>query len=575
VRTKAAEGNIAMKLGLFASSPSSASSTSFSSLYPLGLGAVALALAVGCSSSSPPGSLFNGGQDGGVPNGPPHALGVILLGESHFSGAGSATPVVLASFFPDASTKPVVCSTTIDGCTVPTLPTCDGKAGPLCAQNQVCSLDATCHASCIQACTLGCASDEECYFASPNAPACRKVETFDAGAIAFAGTTTPITLYPPYSFAGSGSGSPFLAKSSLEVQGSGATGAGFAPFDERFTATTFMQTSPALSTLSPSVIFGAGPIPVGWVPGNDTVVVSVSGPLGSATCAATDALGTFSVPRSVVTAVSGVAGTPSLTVSVSRERVEEKTDGRTKGTMVTATVQPVGYLDLTTSSTESFSFQGCSGGETMCGVQCVSLLSSSTNCGSCGVSCGTSYCNQGTCFNTTTCGVGLTSCNGACVSLTTSPSNCGACGNSCPVGETCSGGTCAISGTCGSLTSCPDGCENLLTSVSDCGSCGYSCAVGQVCSGGNCITSSTTCSSCESTAETGLCATYYTTCADDATCTDYESCMSSCAGSTTCQSSCASSYPTGQSEAEQLQSCICSQQCSSSCATDAFCTTAL
>ena len=47
---------------------------------------------------------------------------------------------------------------------------------------------------------------------------------------------------------------------------------------------------------------------------------------------------------------------------------------RRTGTLVTATVQPIGYLDLTTSSTETFEVQGCPGNETACGAGCVDTL---------------------------------------------------------------------------------------------------------------------------------------------------------------------------------------------------------
>src|SRR5262249_26297785 len=163
--------------------------------------------------------------------------------------------------------------------TLPMPAQCDGRHAPTCQTDEVCTLDEACKPTCRKPCTMECGTGEECYFATPTAQACRKVESFDAGALAFAGTTTPITLYPPYSFVGETSGAPFLAGAQIEVQGSGATVAGFDKFDETFHATTFLQTVPALDKLPLSQVWGAGDIPIGWLPGSDDVVISVSGPL--------------------------------------------------------------------------------------------------------------------------------------------------------------------------------------------------------------------------------------------------------------------------------------------------------
>ena len=316
---------------------------------------IALALATaGCSSSDSKGALFAGdggtnGNDGGTTTStdPPHALGIVALGESHESGGTTSTPFVSASFIPDATTA-ASCTQSIAGCTVPMVATCDGKTGPLCGADEVCALDSSCTATCQTPCTVQCAVGEECYFVTPGSQACRTIEAFNAGALAFAGTTTPLTLYPPYTFEPTGSGSLFLAGAQLEVQGSGATGAGFAAFDQKFTATTFLQTSPSLSTLQASQVWGSGPIPVGWAPGNDSIVVTVSGPLGLAQCPATDSSGQFQVPRAVVNAVLGSGG-QSITVSVTREHNDIDKNAKTQGTLTAETVQPIGFLEVSTS----------------------------------------------------------------------------------------------------------------------------------------------------------------------------------------------------------------------------------
>jgi hypothetical protein len=493
---------------------------------------LALVALTGCSGSSntPIGDSPDGGGGGpGAASDPPHALGTITLGEAHVAG-GTSSPIVAASFVPDSSMSKS-CTTTIAGCQIPMIPTCDGRSGPACKMDEICTLDSSCAATCQKPCSMTCPTGQECYYPTPTVQACRMIETFDAGALAFSGTTTPLTLYPPYSIAGEGAGAPFLAGASIEVQGSGATVAGFDRFDETFKATTFIQTVPSLSSLSSTQIWGAGSIPVGWLPGSDSILVGVTGALGAASCPADDASGHFDIPRQVVTAVTGAAGASSLSISVTRQRVETKKDAKTKGTLSTATVQPVGFLQLTTSSTESASFAGCGAGYAMCAQGCVDVTSSATDCGSCGHACPSGeYCSGGVCYGTSNgCSAGYTLCGGVCVNTSTSPTNCGYCGNVCASGSTCSAG--------------------------------------------QCTGSSSTCSQCESSAESGTCAKQYTACVNDSQCSSFTSCYQSCSSTdTTCKSSCINAYPTGASEAQSLQSCLCNTACSSVCSGDATCT---
>ncbi len=360
----------------------------------------ALLAPIGCGSTS------NGAQpfgDGGTPDGgggpaeepqdPPHALGSIFLGETHAAGKSTVTPIVSAAFVPDTAGATKACTKTIAGCELFVAPSCE------CNDGEVCTMDSACKSKCVKPCTASCKSDEECYFATSSTAACRKREAFNAGALAFAGTTTPITLFPPYSFTATDMhGAPFLAGAKIQVQASGATEAGFEKFDETFTATSFLQTNPSLDKIAKSTVFGSGSVPIGWEPGADAIVITVSGPGGSATCKADDAAGKFDLPRTVIQAVSGEAGgTPTLALSVSRQRKEVKKDLKTKGTMTTATVQSLGFVELTTASMESTSFVGCYSGETMCDDECVDLRSSSENCGACGHVCSGGYCESGKC----------------------------------------------------------------------------------------------------------------------------------------------------------------------------------
>ncbi|MFO0578263.1 MAG: hypothetical protein U1A78_30020 [Polyangia bacterium] len=334
----------------------------------------------------------------------PHALGQIVLGESHSPGGGTASPRVSAGFIPDTKAAKKKCTMMIAGCEIGMTPKCGTTPDGGCDfinKREVCQFDDSCQAKCVKLCDARCGADEECYFPSPDAPSCRKRETFDAGALSFAGTTTSITLFPPYSFTSMGNGAPFLEKSELTVQASGATTAGFDAFTHKFTATTYLRTEPALNKITKAQAFGTGPVPVKWVPGADQIVLTVSGPAGAATCAAKDETGSFDVPREVVAAVVGDRTdiNQSLAISVMRQRKEVKKGQKTKGMLLTQMVQPDGWLELTTTSSESASFTGCSAGTALCGGDmCVDVRYDEENCGKCGNACASSdRCSNGKC----------------------------------------------------------------------------------------------------------------------------------------------------------------------------------
>jgi hypothetical protein len=291
--------------------------------------ALALSFLLACSGtdpSSPIGSsdstVKNAESDGGVApdvdvDGP-HALGTIVLGESHASGTSTPRRIVAVSFVPDAALSRV-------------------------ATRNVAGCEHTPAAT-----------------AAPKAPDAGASESFDAGPVAVSGATTPITLYPPYTYEGDTDGAPFLAGAKLEVQGSGAVGAGFEKFDETFTATQFLQTSPALAQLPRTSVFGTGSLPVAWAAGGDDIFITVSGAGGALRCKASDAEGRFEIPREVIKTALG--GSTNLSLSVARERTETKKGKKTRGELTGATVQPTGWLALTTTSAETASFQ-CSGAE--------------------------------------------------------------------------------------------------------------------------------------------------------------------------------------------------------------------
>ena len=383
----------------------------------LGLGSLVLSAACAASGRAQPidEPLPGAGatnDDGTVPedpeSAPPHALGTIVLGESRSSETGDSNPVIAASFVPDAKLARS-CTKKVGACEVTETPKCMTGSMQGCAAGEVCTFDDDCTAKCVQTCTKACGAGEVCYFtgkttsgtATEDEMACKKKDRFDAGALAFDGTTQAITLFPPYAITPNGNGAPFMARSEIRVQATGASAAGFEKFDEKFTSTTFLETNPPLRELSRSQIFGSGAVTIGWVPGEDTVYVTASGPGGVAKCPADDKAGSFDLPRSVLREVSDTEGatSSSLSISVTRERREVRKDKKTLGELSGGqVVQPQGWIELITRSTETHGFTSCSTGQALCNEQCVNVQSDPQNCGACGNVCPASYyCSAGAC----------------------------------------------------------------------------------------------------------------------------------------------------------------------------------
>jgi hypothetical protein len=124
---------------------------------------------------------------------------------------------------------------------------------------------------------------------------------------------------------------------------------------------------------------------------------------GSASCKAVDADGKLDVPREVIDAVIGdvpEGSRPSLSISVTRSRKEVKKDKRAKGELTGVQVIPEGWVELTTVSTESQSFQGCAAGQNSCGSECVDLKTSTDHCGRCDNACQSGQtCSAGKCVS--------------------------------------------------------------------------------------------------------------------------------------------------------------------------------
>lgn len=375
-------------------------------LLPLGLLTFIAACAASGASTGDPNALPgatepSGTEDSTVPlpedDETPHALGTIVLGESRTSQTGDSSPIISASFVPDAKASKA-CTTKIGTCELAEVPRCTTGTAQGCASSEICTFDDSCEAKCVKACTKACGASERCVFSSKSSGsdgmACEKAPRFDAGAIAFAGTTTPITLFPPYGVTPDGNGAPFMARSEIRVQASGAAEAGFEKFDEKFTSTTFLETHPPLRDLARGTVFGSGDVTIGWVPGEDRIVITATGPLGAAKCTAKDQDGEYLLPREVIREVMGGTDTGSgLTLTVTRERREIRRDKTALGSP-----HEKAYLELVTSSSESHAFASCGAGYTLCDDQCVDTRSDSQNCGACGKTCfSTQYCSYGLC----------------------------------------------------------------------------------------------------------------------------------------------------------------------------------
>src|SRR5262249_33278284 len=145
---------------------------------------------------------------------------------------------------------------------------------------------------------------------------------------------------------------------------------------------------------------------------------------------------------------------------------------------------------------------------------CETPVTTTANCGMCGVACatlnGTPVCNTATMPATCavgSCGQGYAHCAGQpgtnCETfvLGNDPNNCGACGHVCSTANgtpVCNGGVCGV-GSCnqGFAHCAPTGtdCETMLGTTADCSACGDVCTTqngAPACTGGHCAVGSCT-----------------------------------------------------------------------------------
>lgn len=384
-----------------------------------------------------------------------HAVGVITLSEFHATG-DNPTPSASAVFYPNTAGGLAAGSSCVEevaGCKVTRTATCD----PACDiyAGEYCAFDELCQPTCIKYCNAGCsATTEECYFDASGVAACRPRENFDAGTIVVQGSPQNLTLLPPapYTYSGDEGSAPYIPGGSMTIVATGASVAGFGAFQVPFVATNILQSSPALSSLTLGAVFGTADLTVGWQPGSDILDLTGTVLRGSTMrafdCPAVDVVGSAVVPRQVLELAGGEPSTVSITLTRTRSTIAKGL--ATVGTLTNHTVEPEGWVEVLTTSTETHTFQGCSSYQRLCGDACIDVTFDNANCGACGKVCGAgTECWDGQCV--LDCQYPMQDCGGsACVNTNTSNQYCGDCYTSCGAGTSCQAGWCEPTGTGGS-----------------------------------------------------------------------------------------------------------------------------
>jgi hypothetical protein len=113
----------------------------------------------GSGDSGSDDGVDTGDETGDMPPTGEHALGTIVIGETHPVDMPSAAMGILsASFVPDAAAAVQACGMDVGGCTVNVPPTCPAA----CLVGETCVYDDACSPICQVPCDAVCAADEVC-----------------------------------------------------------------------------------------------------------------------------------------------------------------------------------------------------------------------------------------------------------------------------------------------------------------------------------------------------------------------------------------------------------------------------
>ncbi len=304
-------------------------------------------------TAGPADSGDTGETTGDMPPGGAQALGTIVIGETHDPGGANATAIINASFVPNTDDTPASCSTDVGGCEVTVAPVCMIP----CLVGEVCQFDDSCTPTCVETCSLACPTGEVCYFPVPGVPACREVETFEAGRLDFVGTEVPVTLFPPYVLPPGYDGTLTNPGGVVTVTASGASDAGFGPFESMTTVSESLFTT--IDDILPTDAFGIGDMTVTWVAGVDDIVVSLVvsdslGGSGTVVCEGDDAAGNLAVPRTAIdAALTEMSTATSMQLTVTRRHVESMPGVATTGTLLETDLPSEGTIDFAFTSSES------------------------------------------------------------------------------------------------------------------------------------------------------------------------------------------------------------------------------
>jgi hypothetical protein len=143
------------------------------------------------------------------------------------------------------------------------------------------------------------------------------------------------------------------------------------------------------------------------------------------------------LPFSTIPTATQPVATPAVTPYIMMETsVPEPAPGRTENLSAGITTPDTPGTSPTPTNAIT-----CPYDRRACGAECIDIMTDISNCGDCGISCGSSQmCQQGVCL--ARCTYQEATCFDGCHNLEYDSQNCGICGNICPVGLECNKSVC-------------------------------------------------------------------------------------------------------------------------------------